>query len=217
MRILLIEDDALLGEGLKVGLEQSGWIADWVRDGETGQMALEAGGVDVLVLDLGLPRRSGLEVLSWLRSRGNAVPVLILTAANSIRDRVTALDTGADDFLSKPFDLDELCARLRALHRRAIGSPTSVLRHGLIEIDAQARSVALDGEPLPLSPKEYAILETLVEHAGKVVPRQRLMTSIYGWDDDVGSNALEVHIHNLRKKLDSASLTTIRGVGYKLD
>jgi two-component system response regulator QseB len=217
MRVLLIEDDVLLGEGLKVGLEQSGWVADWVRDGETGQLALEAGGIDVLVLDLGLPRRSGLEVLSWLRSRGNAVPVLILTASNSSRDRVTVLDSGADDFLSKPFDLDELCARLRALHRRAIGCPTSVLRHGRIEIDAKARSIAFDGEPLPLSPKEYAILETLVEHAGKVVPRQRLMTSIYGWDDDVGSNALEVHIHNLRKKLDSVSLTTIRGVGYKLD
>ncbi len=216
MRILLIEDDELLGDGLQVGLQQAGWVADWVRDGDAAQKALGSGVFDVVVLDLGLPKRSGIEILRWLRVRGNRVPVLILTATDATSQRVNALDAGADDYVTKPFDLDELCARVRALHRRSMGSASPVLSHRGIEIDTCARSVTCDGREVSLSPKEFAILQALVENAGKVVPRERLMTSIYGWDDNVGSNVLEVHVHNLRKKLVAATLKAVRGVGYRL-
>lgn len=216
MRVLLIEDDGILGDGLKVGLAQIGWTVDWVCDGAAGQSALEADEFDMVILDLGLPKKPGVEILRWLRARGDKVPVLILTATDGVADRVTALDAGADDYVSKPFDLDELGARLRALHRRSSGSASPVLHHGGIEVDPGARSVTRDGQSVSLSPKEFAILQTLIENAGKVVPRHRLMGSIYGWDDDVGSNVLEVHIHNIRKKVASAALTTVRGVGYKL-
>lgn len=217
MRILIIEDDELLGDGLKVGLEQVGWTVDWVRDGTAGQTALELDNFDGVVLDLGLPKKPGIDILRWLRSRGDHVPVLILTATDGVADRVTALDAGADDYVSKPFDLDELCARLRALRRRAVGTASPMLRHEGIEVDPSARSVTRDGKPVALSPKEFAILQTLMENAGKVVPRVRLMGSIYGWDDDVGSNVLEVHVHNLRKKVAEGALKTVRGVGYRLD
>jgi two-component system, OmpR family, response regulator QseB len=217
MRVLLIEDDGILGDGLKVGLEQIGWAADWVRDGASAQSALEVDQFDAVVLDLGLPKKPGIEVLRWLRGRGDDTPVLILTATDGVADRVTALDAGADDYVSKPFDLDELCARLRALHRRSLGSASPMLRRHGIEVDPGARTVSRHGLPVSLSPKEFAILQTLMENAGKVVPRQRLMGSIYGWDDDVGSNVLEVHIHNIRKKVAAGALTTVRGVGYRLD
>jgi two-component system, OmpR family, response regulator QseB len=217
MRVLLVEDDELLGDGLKTGFEQCGWVADWVRDGARAQRVLTNDVFDVVVLDLGLPKKPGLEVLHWLRARGHPVPVLILTATDGIKDRVTALNQGADDYVSKPFDLDELCARVRALHRRSLGSASPVLRHGAIALDTCTRSVTLDGRPVALSPKEFAILQTLVEHAGTVVPRHRLMKSTYGWDDNVGSNVLEVHIHHLRKKLASLSFKAARGMGYKLE
>jgi two-component system response regulator QseB len=217
MRVFLIEDDGLLGDGLKVGLQQAGWTVDWVRDGDAAQKALRSGVFDLVVLDLGLPKTPGLEVLRWLRARGNRVPVLILTARDAVKERVTALDAGADDYVGKPFDLDELCARVRALHRRSLGSASAVLSHGGIAIDTSGRSVTCDGRQIALSPKEFAILQTLVENAGKVVPRERLMTSIYGWDDDIGSNVLEVHIHHLRRKLATASLKAVRGVGYRLN
>jgi DNA-binding response OmpR family regulator len=217
MRVLLIEDDALLGDGLKVGMEQEGWVAEWVRDGAKADAVLKAGVFDAVVLDLGLPKTPGIEVLRRLRARGNQVPVLILTAKDGVRDRVTGLNVGADDYVAKPFDLDELCARVRALHRRAVGRASPVLRHGRIELDTDTKSVFLDGQPVSVSPKEFAILQTLVENGGKVVPRHRLMKSSYGWDDDVGSNALEVHIHHLRKKLAPASLKAVRSVGYRLD
>lgn len=217
MRVLVIEDDEILGDGLKVGLEQSGWTVDWIRDGAAAQSALEADDFDAVVLDLGLPKKPGIEILRWMRAHSKHTPVLILTATDGVADRVTALDAGADDYVSKPFDLDELCARLRALRRRAAGSASPVLRHGTIEIDPAARSVTLGGESVSISPKEFAILQTLVENAGKVVPRNRLMGSIYGWDDDVGSNVLEVYIHNIRKKVAYKALKTVRGVGYRLD
>jgi two-component system, OmpR family, response regulator QseB len=217
MRVLLIEDDELLGDGLKVGLEQTGWTVDWVRDGAAGQSALTVEGFDAVVLDLGLPSTPGIDVLRWLRARGDDVPVVILTATDGVADRVTALDAGADDYVSKPFNLDELCARLRALRRRSAGSASPVLRHGGIVVDPGARSATRDGKAVSLSPKEFAILQVLMENAGKVVPRNRLIASIYGWDDDIGSNVLEVHIHKLRKKIASGALRTIRGVGYRLD
>ena len=217
MRVLLIEDDGLLGDGVKVGLQQAGWTVDWVRDGDAAQKALRSGVFNLVVLDLGLPKTPGLEVLRWLRARGNRVPVLILTARDAVKERVTALDGGADDYVAKPFDLEELCARVRALHRRSVGNASPLLCHGKIEIDTCARSVTCDGQEIALSPKEFAILQALVENAGKVVPRERLMTSIYGWDDDVGSNVLEVHIHHLRRKLVAASLKAVRGVGYRLN
>jgi DNA-binding response OmpR family regulator len=217
MRVLLIEDDALLGDGLKVGMEQEGWVAEWVRDGAKADAVLKAGVFDAVVLDLGLPKTPGIEVLRRLRARGNQVPVLILTAKDGVRDRVTGLNVGADDYVAKPCDLEELCARVRALHRRAVGRASPLLRHGRIELDTDTKSVLIEGQPVSVSPKEFAILQTLVENAGKVVPRHRLMKSSYGWDDDVGSNALEVHIHHLRKKLAPASLKAVRSVGYRLD
>ena len=217
MRVLLIEDDEILGDGLKAGIEQTGWVVDWVRDGDAAQRAFERETFDLAVLDLGLPKRPGIEVLRWLRRRGSDVPVLILTATDGVEDRVTALDAGADDYVSKPFDLDEVCARLRALHRRAVGSISSVIRRGNIEIDTASRSVTIDKFLVPLSPKEFAILQVLVENAGKPVPRGRLMTSIYGWDDEIGSNVLEVHVHNLRKKVPTLTVKTVRGVGYRLE
>ena len=217
MRVLLIEDDEILGDGLKAGVEQTGYVVDWVRDGDAAQRAFERETYDLAVLDLGLPKRPGIEVLRWLRRRGNEVPVLILTATDGVADRVTALDAGADDYVSKPFDLDEVCARLRALHRRAAGCNSPVIRHGDIEIDPAARSVMIDKFLVPLSPKEFAILQLLAENAGKPVPRGRLMSSIDGWDDEIGSNVLEVHVHHLRKKVPSLELKTVRGVGYRLD
>jgi DNA-binding response OmpR family regulator len=217
MRILVVEDDELLGDGLKVGLRQVGWTADWVRDGETAQNVLCSNTFDVVVLDLGLPRKPGIEIVRWLRDRGNHVPVLILTATDAVSQRVKALDAGADDYMIKPFDLDELCARVRALQRRSAGSTSPLLRHGCIEIDTCTRSVTCDGRDVVLSPKEFAILQSLVENAGKVVPRERLMSSIYGLDDEVGSNVLEVHVHNLRKKLAEATLKAVRGFGYRLN
>jgi len=216
MRVLLIEDDEILGDGLKAGVEQTGYVVDWVRDGDAAQRAFEREAYDLAVLDLGLPKRPGIEVLRWLRRRGNEVPVLILTATDGVEDRVTALDAGADDYVSKPFDLNEVCARLRALHRRAAGCTSPVIRHGDIEIDPAARSVMVDKFLIPLSPKEFAILQLLAENAGKPVPRGRLMSSIYGWDDEIGSNVLEVHIHHLRKKLPSLTVKTVRGFGYRL-
>jgi DNA-binding response OmpR family regulator len=217
MHVLLIEDDEILGDGLKAGIEQTGWVVDWVRDGDAAQRAFEREGFDLAVLDLGLPKRPGIDVLRWLRRCGNQVPVLILTATDGVGDRVTALDAGADDYVVKPFDLDEVCARLRALHRRRVGVSSAVMRYQNIEIDTSTRSVTVDECLVPVSPKELAILQALLESAGKPVPRHRLMSSICGWDDEIGSNVLEVHIHHLRRKIPSLTLKTVRGVGYRLD
>jgi two-component system response regulator QseB len=217
MHILLVEDDPILGDGLMVGLQQTGWVVDWVRDGSTAQSVLQLEKLDLVVLDLGLPKMPGVEILRWLRSRGDKVPVLVLTARDCVLDRVAALDAGADDYVSKPFDLDELRARLRALHRRALGNAMPVLCHGDIKLDPSARSVSVGGKPVSLSLKEFAVLQILIENPGKVVARNKLMNSVYGWDDDVGSNALEVHVHNIRRKVAAMALKTVRGVGYRLE
>lgn len=217
MRLLLVEDDSLLGDGICVGLQQAGFVVDWVRDGQAGKLALQAEAYALVVLDLGLPRLSGPELLKWLRGRGNDIPVLILTARDTVADRVGGLDAGADDYLIKPFDLDELAARIRALLRRASGRAAPLISHGKLEVDPASRQVMLDGRSVELSPREFAILLVLLEGAGRALSREQLEQSLYGWGEEVESNAVEVHIHHLRKKLGADLIRTIRGVGYLVD
>ncbi|MGE5154574.1 MAG: response regulator [Bdellovibrio bacteriovorus] len=216
MRILIVEDDLDLGKGLKAGLGQDGYAADWVRDAEAADHAMRMEHFDLVVLDLGLPGRDGLDFLKDLRSQGICTPVLILTARDAVPDRVAGLDAGGDDFLIKPFDLDELSARIRALTRRSRGQPSTVLRIGDLSIDTASRQVTLKRRPLCLSPKEFAVLEALASQVDQVVPRARLQEMVYAWGDEVASNALEVHIHNLRRKLGQRRILTERGVGYRL-
>ncbi|WP_298620997.1 response regulator [uncultured Zoogloea sp.] len=217
MRILLVEDDRLLGDGVKAGLCGAGFAVDWVRDGEAALAAVAAESFAAIVLDLGLPRRDGLSVLSALRAAGNPVPVLVLTARDQVADKVRCLDLGADDYVVKPFDLDELAARLRALARRARGRAEASLRHGEVVLDPAARSVTLRGEPVVLTGREFDLLQMLLEAAGRVLTRRGLDEQLYAWGEAVGSNALEVHIHHLRKKLGADLIRTVRGVGYMVD
>src|SRR3990167_3407156 len=217
MRILLAEDDELLGEGLRKGLAQENYTVDWVKDGLTADHALKSEKFDLVVLDLGLPKLPGLTVLQNMRSRGDISPVLILTARESIEDRVKGLDHGADDYLTKPFDLDELCARLRALQRRFSSRAEPLLVHKNITLDPAAHTVMLNNEPINVSRREFALLQKLLENAGRVLSREHLTQSLYGWGEDVDSNALEVHIHNLRKKFGQQFIRTIRGIGYMVD
>ncbi|HET9701207.1 MAG TPA: response regulator [Burkholderiales bacterium] len=217
MRILLVEDDPLLGDGVRAGVAQEGYAVDWVQDGKSALAALEAERYDLVLLDLGLPRMAGLDVLSALRSRGNAVPVLILTARDRVADRVAGLDAGADDYLVKPFDLEELAARARALTRRNAGRAEPVIRHGDIVLDPAAHSVTLGGKPVELSPREFGVLRELLQNAGSVLSKARLEQSLYGWDQELGSNAVEVHIHHLRRKLGTHLIKTLRGIGYTVE
>lgn len=214
MRILLVEDDRLLGDGLKAGLTQAGYAVDWLRDGEAAVAALSTEAFAAVVLDLGLPKRDGLSVLQWLRGRHDATPVLILTARDQLEDKVRGLDLGADDYVLKPFDLDEIAARLRALVRRAHGHPEPVLTLGEIALNPAARSVTRAGEAIELTPREFDLLHLLLQNAGRVLSRRTLEEQLYTWNDAVDSNALEVHIHHLRKKLGSELIRTVRGVGY---
>jgi len=217
VRVLLVEDDELLGDAIHVGLEQqSGYSVDWVRDGQAAELALADGGFDLMVLDIGLPRLDGLSVLRRLRHGASDLPVLLLTARDTVQDRVLGLDAGADDYLVKPFDLDELAARLRAIGRRRGGRATLELRHGDIAFDPAARSVMLRGEAVILTARELAILETLLLNRGRVMSRERLEQALYGWDEGVESNAIEVYVHHLRKKLGKELIHTVRGVGYLL-
>jgi two-component system OmpR family response regulator/two-component system response regulator QseB len=214
MRILLVEDDRLLGDGLKAGLTQAGYAVDWLRDGEAAVAALSTETFAAVVLDLGLPKRDGLSVLQWLRGRHDATPVLILTARDQLEDKVRGLDLGADDYVLKPFDLDEIAARLRALVRRAHGRPEPVLTLGEVELNPAARTVTRAGEAIDLTPREFDLLHLLLQNADRVLTRRALEEQIYTWNDAVDSNALEVHIHHLRKKLGSELIRTVRGVGY---
>ncbi|HSB19591.1 MAG TPA: response regulator transcription factor [Anaeromyxobacteraceae bacterium] len=214
MRILLVEDDAMLGEAVRRGLRQQGHALDWVRDGEEADLALAGEPYEVVLLDLGLPRKGGLEVLRGLRRRGNRVPVLILTAQDPVPDRVAGLDAGADDYLVKPFDLDELAARIRALQRRARGSAAPLLEVGPLTLDPASHQVSLGGAPVSLSAREFSLLEVLLEHPGRPVSRARLEERLYGWGEQVESNAVEVHVHSLRRKLGADWIKTLRGVGY---
>lgn len=216
MRILLVEDDALLGDGLVAGLGLDGYGVDWVRDGEAACHALLTEDYAACVLDLGIPRRDGLSVLRELRGRGRATPVLILTARDTPSDKIAGLDAGADDYLVKPFDLGELLARLRALIRRSLGQPSPLLSCGRLVLDPAARQVCLDGETVPLSLREYALLHDLLSHKGRIRSRQELEGSLYTWGDEVGSNTVEVYVHHLRRKLGADMIRTVRGLGYVL-
>jgi two-component system OmpR family response regulator/two-component system response regulator QseB len=216
MRLLLAEDDPQLGDGLTVGLRQEGYAVDWVKDGIAADLALQNETYDVLVLDLGLPRLSGMEVLERLRGRGQTLPVLILTARDATGDKIAGLDSGADDYLVKPVDLDELAARVRALSRRSAGRANPELKLGELVLDPAAHQVRLAGVPVELSTREFSLLQVLMQNAGRVLTRAQLESSLYGWRDEPDSNALEVHIHHLRKKLGAECIKTLRGVGYTM-
>jgi DNA-binding response OmpR family regulator len=214
MRILLVEDDRMLGDGLQAGLTQAGYAVDWLRDGEAAVAALSTESFAAVVLDLGLPKRDGLSVLKWLRGRHDATPVLILTARDQLEDRVRGLDLGADDYVLKPFDLDEIAARLRALVRRAHGHPEPLLTLGEIELNPAARTVTRSGQAVELTPREFELLHLLLQNNGHVLTRRTLEEQLYTWNEAVDSNALEVHIHHLRRKLGNDLIRTVRGVGY---
>lgn len=214
MRLLLVEDDELLGDAVKTGLTQFDYIVDWLKDGEAARSALKFESFELIILDLGLPKLSGLALLQSIRQDGNTTPVIILTARESVEDRIKGLDAGADDYLIKPFDLNELSARIRALVRRSQGRADSVLQYKNITLDPAAHSVLVDDVLVNVPRREFALLQKLLENSGQVLSREQLMQSMYGWEEDVDSNTLEVHIHNLRKKLNSNFIRTIRGVGY---
>jgi len=216
MRVLLVEDDELLGDGVTVGLKQYGYTVDWLKDGSSAEQALRSEMFDMIILDVGLPKKSGLEVLESLRHMGKTTPVLILTARETVEDRIRGLDSGADDYLVKPFDLDELCARLRALQRRHSSRAASTIECGAVILDPAAHSVTFNTQAVTLSRREFNLLHKLMENMGRVLSREFLTQTLYGWEDDVDSNALEVHIHNLRKKFGTEFIRTIRGVGYMI-
>lgn len=216
MRVLLAEDDPLLGEGLSTGLQKLGHTVDWVRDGLAAEQALATEHLDALILDLGLPRQDGLQVLRKLRSSNNDLPVLVLTARDTVEDRITGLDQGADDYVIKPFDLMEVAARLRSITRRREGRASAVLQHGNLMVDPAARTVSRDGLDIPLGSNEYAVLEALLNHRGRILSREQLEEALYGWEEGVESNAMEVYIHHLRKKLGKDLIRTVRGVGYTI-
>lgn len=216
MRVLLVEDDAILGDGIKSGLAQAGFGVDWAQTCNQGRMALTTNNYEALVLDLGLPDESGLNLLKELRSCDNSVPVLILTARDTLQDKLTGFSRGADDYLVKPFELDELIARIRALVRRFHGRPGTKICYESIEIDPEARTISLNGAPVDLPHREFTLLEILIENQGRVLTRSQLEQSLYGWNAEVESNAIEVHVHHLRKKLGFDLIKTVRGVGYMI-
>lgn len=214
MRVLVVEDDALLGDALQVGLTQAGYSVDWVKDGKQADSALNLEPYSAVVLDLGLPQLSGLDVLKRLRSRNTNTAVLILTARDTVQDRIAGLDSGADDYVVKPFDMGELTARLRALVRRLNGHTNPVLCVGGVTLDPAAHTVHYQDQAIDISGREFAVLHTLMLNAGRVLSRQQIENKLYAWGQEVESNAVEVHIHHLRRKLYSQLIETIRGVGY---
>ena len=219
MRILLVEDDPMIGKTLHQALQQDGYAVDWVRDGDAGRAALTGVGAEayaLVLLDLGLPRRSGLDLLKEIRRAGNRVRVLVVTARDAVADRVAGLDAGADDYLTKPFSLDELGARMRALLRRDIAREANLLRHRDLTLDPVTHQASQAGRPVDLSAREFALLEALLERPGAALSRAQLEERLYRWGDEVESNAIEVHVHNLRKKLGADAIRTLRGVGYAL-
>jgi two-component system response regulator QseB len=218
MRVLVVEDDEWLGDGMRNGLKHYGFTVDWVKDGKMARQALSSEQFDIVVLDLGLPKMSGLEVLRNMRTNSITTPVVILTARETIEDRVKGLDMGADDYMVKPFDLEELAARLRALQRRTTARSEPTIIHGEVEINPASQMVTIKDKNMTISRREFALLQKLVENAGRVLSREHLTQTLYGWGEEIDSNALEVHIHNLRKKLgDDLLIRTIRGVGYMVD
>lgn len=216
MRVLLVEDDPLLGDGLRAGLRQLGFQVDWVRDGEAAERELVGQAYAAAVLDLGLPRKDGLEVLAAVRRAGVAIPVLVLTARDAVPDRIRGLDSGADDYVVKPVDLNELAARLRALVRRSHGHPEECLAAQDLVLDPASRSVRKAGQAVTLSTREFDLLQVFMLNADRVLSREQLEQHLYSWGQEVESNAVEVHIHNLRRKLGPALIQTVRGIGYML-
>jgi len=216
MKLLLAEDDPMIGASMEQGLRIAGFTVDWVRDGRAAELALETGTYGLLILDLGLPRQDGLTLLKRLRQTDHPIPVLIATARDAVADRVAGLNLGADDYLVKPFDLQELVARVRAQIRRHQGRARPEMRLGTLSLNPLTREVQLDGRPVHLSQKEFALLEALLEQPGSVLSKSQLEERLYGWGEEVLSNAIEVHLHHLRRKLGASWIRNVRGVGYKL-
>ena len=216
MRLLLVEDDSMIGESIRKGLHDEGYTVDWVQDGRAAEIAIESEPYALVLLDLGLPRKDGFAVLAGLRKRHNRVPVLILTARDAVADRIAGLDGGADDYLVKPFDLDELAARIRAVLRRHEGRAEPLLTHGALTLDPATHAVSHRGREVPVSAREFALLQALLERPGATLSRAQLEERLYGWGEEVASNSIEVHIHNLRKKLGEGAIRTVRGVGYSI-
>ncbi len=216
MRVLLVEDDALLGDGIRAGLKLADYAVDWVRDGEAARLALSSHDYDACVLDLGLPKKDGLAVLANLRSGGSKLPVLILTARDTQADKIAGLDAGADDYLTKPFDLGELQARMRALMRRSAGAAAPTMEHDGVVLEPASKRVTRDGQPVTLSAREYALLLDLMSHKNQLRTRSQLEESLYAWGEEKESNTVEVYIHHLRKKLGTHFIRTVRGFGYVL-
>ncbi|VTU34190.1 winged helix-turn-helix domain-containing protein [Variovorax sp. PBL-E5] len=214
MRLLLIEDDRMIGRAVSTGLTHAGFAVDWVIDGRAADLSLSVGLYDIAVLDLGLPAKDGMAVLATLRAAGNRMPVLIATARDAVADRIAGLNAGADDYIVKPFDLDELIARVRAVLRRHAAAASSLLVHGSLALDPLRKTVTWRDAPVALSAREFALLEVLMQRPGAVLSRKKLEESIYNWNDDLGSNAVEVHIHRLRRKLGADVIRNVRGVGY---
>lgn len=216
MRLLVVEDDPMIGESMQRGLKKTGLAVDWVRDGKSAELALGNGVYDLMILDLGLPHKGGLELLSQLRQQGNDLPVLIVTARDAVDDKVAGLNCGADDYLVKPFDFNELNARVNAIMRRRTGRGNPVMIYGALTLDPIAHQTTLRGQPVGLSVKEFALLHALMAVPGAVLSRAELEEALYGWEEEVGSNAVEVHIHNLRNKLGSHAILNIRDAGYRV-
>ncbi|MEO8848155.1 MAG: response regulator [Casimicrobiaceae bacterium] len=216
MRVLLAEDDAMIGDGVRRGLAQDGFAVDWVRDGRAAELALAENVHDMMLLDLGLPRRDGLDVLQGMRRRGDRRPVLVLTARDAVSDRVAGLDAGADDYLTKPFELSELAARMRALLRRELGRAAPRLALGTLSLDPATHAVTLDGATLSLSAREFTLLDALLARPGAILSRAQLEEKLYTWKDSVDSNAVEVHLSTLRKKLGAGWIRNVRGLGWMI-
>jgi two-component system response regulator QseB len=216
MRLLLVEDDPMIGKAVRQGLLNAGFAVDWVHDGAAAEVAVRDQAYDLAIFDLGLPLKDGMAVLERMRGQGNHLPVLVATARDDVASRITGLNAGADDYLVKPFDMDELVARVRALIRRHAGSGSSLLQAGDLVLDPLRRTLTRGGAPVALSAREFALLETLMQRPGAVLSREKLEQSMYGWGEEVGSNAVEVHLHYLRRKLGPGAIVNVRGVGYRV-
>jgi two-component system response regulator QseB len=216
VRVLVVEDDPMIGQAVTTGLKGAGYAVDWARDGREAELAVATGSYDLMLLDLALPRRAGLDILKELRRARNELPVLIITARGSLADRIAGLDSGADDYLVKPFDLDELLARTRAVIRRRAGRGSPEIAYGALVVDPVRREVTLRGEAVQLSAREFSVLEALIQEPGAVVSRAKLEDALYGWGQEIESNSVEVHLHHLRRKLEPGLIRNVRGVGYQI-